>query len=224
VGRKTKRGAALEEFYDALGEERVAQLEAVSMDLGAAYRDATARRAPNATICFDPFHVVRMANRALDAAYMRAEHALVSGRQWRKVRVALRTGAERLDDDQTGIVNQLRRTSRRLWRAWDLKEELRWLYRGVPPHQARPYLRSWIRSAVRSRIPSFVNLARSIRNNFEGIVAAVELGLSNGLLEGINSKVRVIQRRGHGLQTPDSLGSMIYLCLGGIIITLPTQR
>jgi transposase len=221
---KTKSGAALEEFYDALGDERVDQLEAVSMDLGTTYRDATRRRAPNALICFDPFHVIQLANRALDLVYKAADHGDISGRQWRKVRTALRTGEERLDRKQRTLVNAIRRTSRRLWRAWDLKEELRMLYRGVKPRHARTYLRSWLTSATRSRIPAFVNLARTIRRNFEGIIAAVELGLSNSRLEGINSKIRVIQRRGYGHHSAEALTSMIYLCLGGITITLPTQR
>jgi transposase len=60
---KGKRGAALEAFYDALGPKRCAQLEAVTMDLGTIYRDATRRRAPHASICFDPFHVIQSAPR-----------------------------------------------------------------------------------------------------------------------------------------------------------------
>ena len=221
---KTKRGAALEEFYDALGDDGIDRLEAVSMDLGTTYRDATRRKAPHAAICFDPFHVIQLANRALDMVYKAADHGDISGRQWRKVRSALRTGEERLNRADRALVNAIRRTSRRLWRAWDLKEELRMLYRGVKPQHARAYLRSWLTSATRSRIPAFVNLARTIRRNFDGIVAAIELGLSNSRLEGINSKIRVIQRRGYGHHSAEALTSMIYLCLGGITITLPTQR
>ena len=88
---------------------------------------------------------------------------------------------------------------------------------------ARNYLRRWCSSAARSKIPGFINLARRIRNYFDAIIAAVELGLANSRLEGINSKIRVIQRRGYGHPSPDSLKTMIYLCLGGIELTLPTQ-
>ncbi len=66
---KGKRGKALEDFYAELGEERAQLIEAVSMDLGTIYRDATRRCVPQATICFDPFHVIQIANRALDAVY-----------------------------------------------------------------------------------------------------------------------------------------------------------
>ena len=78
--------------------------------------------------------------------------------------------------------------------------------------------------ALRSRITGFRNLVRRLRKHFDAIIASVHLGLSNSRLEGINAKIRVIQRRGYGHPNPDSLASMIYLCLGGITITLPTQR
>ena len=108
-------------------------------------------------------------------------------------------------------------------RAWELKEALRDLYHHVPPELARPYLQRWITSATRSRTPAFVNLARTIRHNLDGIIAAVELDLSNSRLEGINGKIRLIQRRGYGYHSVDSLAAAIHLCLGGITIQLPTR-
>lgn len=131
-----------------------------------------------------------MANRALDAVYMSTGRQHLSGvgdRDWRRARIALRAGAERLTDDQRNLLNEIRRNRYRLWRAWELKEALRDLYRRVDPSLARVYLRTWIATAVRSRMAGFVNLARQLRTNFEGIVAAVELGLSNSRLEGIGS-------------------------------------
>lgn len=224
---KGKRGAALEAFYEALGDERRARIEAVSMDLGTTYRDATRRCVPHAAICFDPFHVIQLTNRALDAVYRSTgrDHASgVADRAWRATRFALRAGAERLGEDQRELLNGLRRHRYRLWRAWELKEALRDLYRRVEPRFARLYLKRWIGSAKRSRIAAFVNLARQIGRNFEGIVAAVELGLSNSRLEGVNARIRLIQRRGYGYHSVDSLAAVIYLCLGGITVLLPTQR
>jgi transposase len=98
------------------------------------------------------------------------------------------------------------------------------LYRHVEPADAAAYLKAWCTRAVRSRITGFRNLVRRLRKHFDAIIASVHLGLSNSRLEGINAKIRVIQRRGYGHRNPDSLASMIYLCLGGITITLPTQR
>ena len=222
-----KRGAALEAFFEALGDQGRDRIEAVSMDLGTIYRDATARQVPQAVICFDPFHVIQIANRALDSVFKgtgRDHPTGVGDRDWRRVRIALRSGAEHLTNDQRALMRTIRRERQVLWRAWELKEELRDLYRAVDPAYARPYLNSWIGSARHSRIPAFVNLGRQIDHNFEGIVSAVELGLSNARLEGINAGIRLIQRRGYGYHSVESLASMIYLCLGSIPIQLPTQR
>jgi transposase len=76
----------------------------------------------------------------------------------------------------------------------------------------------------RSRIPAFANLVRRIEKHSEAIIAAVELGVSNSRLEGINAKIRLIQRRGDGFRNLDALTAAIYLCLGGITLTLPTER
>jgi transposase len=149
---------------------------------------------------------------------------LPSGPQWRRTRFAVRAGREHLHDEHRQILRLLRRHRYRLWRTWELKEQLRDLYRSTDPADARAYLRRWCTSAKRSRIPAFVDLVRRIEKHFDAIIAAVELGLSNSRLEGINAKIRLIQRRGYGFRNLDALTAAIYLCLGGITLNLPTER
>ena len=96
-------------------------------------------------------------------------------------------------------------------------------YRTVAPEQARAYLKHWCTAAKRSRIPAFANLVRRIQKHCDAIIAAVELGLSNSRLEGINAKTRLIQRRGFGYRNLDVLTAMIYLVLGGVTVQLPTE-
>lgn len=223
---KGRNQAALTSFFEALGESRCRQIKALSMDLAPIWRDPCEWFIPQAAICLDPFHVVRFANQALDAVYqgMRREHGTGTGsREWRRTRYALRAGAEKLDDEHHRLLRELRRTRYALWRAWELKEELRDLYRIVEPRDARAHLEGWLTAAARSRLRPFVNLARQLRRHFEGIVAAVEHGLSNSRLEGINAKIRLINRRGFGHPNGASLAAMIHLCLGGITIPLPTE-
>jgi transposase len=220
-----RRGRALADFYDALGSEGRDRIEAVSMDLSAIYTPVTQDALPHATICYDPFHVIQIANRALDLVLSASRHGAegtITGRQWRAARVALRSGGERLDPRQQELVNSFRRTRRRVFRAWELKEDLRYLYR-VDYDLIRPYLKTWITAALRSRLPAFTNLAKTIRTHYDGICAAAELGLSNSRLEGINAKIRLIQRRGYGYHSIKALAASIYLCLGGITVRLPTH-
>lgn len=69
-----------------------------------------------------------------------------------------------------------------------------------------------------------MTLSRTIRANRDRILAAVEVALSNSRLEGLNSKIRLINHRGYGHHTATALIAMIYLCCGGITIQLPTER
>jgi transposase len=223
---KGRNKAALTSFFEALGEERCSQIQAISMDLAPIWRDPCGSFIPQAAICLDPFHVVRLVNQALDAVYqsMRRKHGrAVTNREWRRTRYALRAGVEKLDDEHRRLLREIQQTRYELWCAWELKEELRDLYRTVDPRDARDHLVEWLLAALASGLRPFVNLARQLDRHFEGIVAAVEHGLSNSRLEGINSKIRLINRRGFGHPNGKSLAAMIHLCLGGITIPLPTE-
>jgi transposase len=242
-----RNSATLQRFYDLLGEQRCAQLSAVSMDLGNAYKHATDVKAPQARQCVDPFHLVQLANQAVDKARLwawnrqRAEHPTPkrpSGGQpadapphppnkarWIKhTRWALVKDPDTLTPTQLDVLHQLRRQRSVLYRAWQLKEALRDLYRLHNPADAPRHLNWWLAWATRSRIPSFTTLARTVRTNYQRILAAIDLALSNSKLEGLNSKIRLINHRGYGHHTAAALTAMIYLCCGGITIQLPTQR
>ena len=69
----------------------------------------------------------------------------------------------------------------------------------------------------------FVSLGKRFEVYFEPILAAIELGISNTLIEGINSKIRHINARGYGHHSAQALTSMIHLCLGGTNPKLPTR-
>ena len=220
---------SLANFYQSQSDSDLSQIEAVSMDVSAAYTKATRTHLPHATICFDPFHIMQWVNRALDAVYAQAasgpDKITMTSAQWRSTRWALRTGENKLTDDKRALVNQIARSNRHIGRAWTLKEQLRDLYRlDHPPGTPRQLLRAWITAAKRSRIPAFVALGKRLQVYFDAVLAAVELGLSNALIEGINAKIRLINARGYGHHSAQALTSMIYLTLGGLHPQLPTRR
>ena len=85
-------------------------------------------------------------------------------------------------------------TNKRMYRAFLLYGELRYIYR-LPKHEAPERLDAWLAWASRSRLKPFIKLARTIRKHKAGVLAAIELGLSNGRLEALNSKVRLLSHR-----------------------------
>jgi transposase len=236
-----KSGATLQRFFADLGPTRAAQLQAASMDLHGAYAKVTGAYAPQARVCADPFHVVKLANHALDqvrrAEWNTARHAsgilrrpsgrirtnpaadLVKHTRW-----ALLKDPSRLTATQQQLLDRLRRVRHVLFRAWVLKEELRDLYRLPTGHHADAHLDAWLARACRCRIPAMVALSKTIRAHHQEILAAVDLGLSNSKLEGLNSKIRLVNHRGYGHHSAAAVIAMIYLCCSGLTITLPTGR
>ena len=78
--------------------------------------------------------------------------------------------------------------------------------------------------AQRSRLAPFVKLARTIRAHRDGILATIRLGLSNGRVEGLNNRVRLIVRRGFGFHTAGAALALVMLSCGPIDLHLPHQR
>lgn len=224
---KDRRKASLMEFYDALGEDRCAQLEAVSMDMSTAYRSATRQAAPNAAICLDPFHVMQWAGRALDSVFA----ATNGGRNGMRLRgldkvgfmALIRTGGDKLTPKQHAIIRTLQHDRYTLFRAWELKELLRDLYR-IDPAQAPDYFDAWLHLAATSGIPQFITLAAQLANHRDGILAAVQLGQSNSRGEGLNAHIRLLHRRGYGYHSATAMTALIYLCCSHLPIAVPTQR
>ncbi len=237
----------LEAFYDELGDERLSRLEAISLDMGGAYKSATDNKAPHVTQCVDPFHLVKLANEAVNKARREAWNAerrtnasprRPRGRprkdaappprndtRWFKhTRWALLKDPGDLKPSQLDVLDELRRNRSVLYRCWQLKEGIRDLYRLRHPSDVVEHLDWWLAWACRCRVPAFVTLSKTVRANRDRILAAVELGLSNSKLEGLNSKIRLINHRGYGHHSAAALIAMIYLCCGGITVELPTER
>jgi transposase len=236
-----KSGATLEQFFDELGPQRSKQIQAASVDLHGGYARVVRDRT-TAQICADPFHVIKLANLAIDEVrrveWNTARRAAKVTRPSPYGRVAQDPGAQLIKhtrwallkdpanwtDQQRDQIEQLRRARHMLFRAWVLKEELRDLYRLPPGRRPDAHLDGWLARASRSRIPAILALSRTLRKNREAILAAADLGLSNSKLEGLNSKIRLLNHRGYGHHTAAAVIAMIYLCCSGITVELPTGR
>jgi len=130
---------------------------------------------------------------------------------------------ERQSVSQLAALGEVQRANRGLYRAFLLKEELRALYHLEDPRSAPEHLAAWLVWASRSKLKPFVRLARTIRRHREGILAAIRLGLSNGRLEGLNSKVRLLSHRSFGFHSAEPLMALIYLCCTGLTIASPLR-
>ena len=154
-----RNDAALNVFFDELGPERSALLTHVSADMADWIARVVARRAPNALHSADPFHVVAWAIEALDIERRRAWNAAKGrrstaglARQGRSTgdaqhisqsRYALWKNPGDLTGRQRHQLDWIAKTSPRLWRAYLLKEGLRYVF-AVKGDEGKQALDRWI--------------------------------------------------------------------------------
>jgi transposase len=219
---------SLDGFLEALGNERARQIEAVSIDMAPGYYQALRERLPAAALCIDPFHVVRLANHALNLVRRRewnrhGRSKTSKGRWLIGTRWALVTAPERHSQRQRSLLAELEHANQSLYSAYLLKEQLRALYRLPDPEQAPRLFDLWLDAARASGLAAFQRLAGTLARFRDSILAAIRLGLSNGRLEGLNAKVRLLSHRSFGFHSAQPLIALVYLCCGGIHVTPPLR-
>ncbi len=216
-----KNADTLRAFFAALGKERCARIETVTIDMSQAYIKAVREAVPDAQLVFDRFHVQRLAHDALDEVRRAEVRQLVDVEERRALkhtRFALQKNPWNLNAVESDKLLDVQRTNRRLYRAYLLKETLAAILDRKQPHVARSKLRDWIHWARRSQLAPFKRVAATIRDHLDGIVAYVATGLSNGPTEGLNGKARTITRRSFGFHSATSLIAMLFLCCAGLVL------
>ena len=232
-GAEGRDTATLDAFFDELGSDRSAQIEAVSMDMGAAF-NASVRapgHAPQAVICIDPFHAVKLVTDALDVVRRAAWNELrrlpdqTAAKRFKGARWALLKRPENLTDEQSLTLRRLRARGGQVWRAYSLKEAFRAIFVGdLDVNDTAAMLDRWCAKASRSRLASFVKVATTIRKFRDGILAAIRLGVNNARAEGLNNHVRLITRRAYGFHSPQAALALVMLSCGPIKLHLPHER
>jgi transposase len=114
-GKAGRDSTTLDAFFDELGTERSAQLEAVSMDMGPAFNKSVRAggHAPQAVIRIDPFHTVKLVGEALDTERRKAWNELRHGgnpaaaRKFKGARWALMKNPTNLSDEQATTLRKL---------------------------------------------------------------------------------------------------------------------
>jgi transposase len=220
-----RNAATLQAFFDELGDRRHS-IRAVSIDMSGGYEQAIRHSVPEAEIAFDPFHVIRLAQRAVDQVRRDEWNAhdrshTKTGKWIKNTRWSLLKSPDTQSVRQLAVLGEVQQANKPMFRAFLLKEELRLLYQLDDPALAPAHLDAWLAWASRSRLEPFVKLARTIRRHRNGILAAIRLGLNNGRLEGLNSRIRLISHRSFGFHSAAPLIALVYLCCTGIVIDLP---
>jgi transposase len=209
---------------------RAERLEAISLDMGPGYAASARRHAPQAVICIDPYHVVQLANKALDEvrrSYWNELRGLGdqdAAKRFKDARWSLLKKPEKLTDKQASTLRRIKAAGGEVWRAYTLKEATRGIFRHDLSIEDVTILIDRLTSRLaRSRLQPLIKLGRTIRKHRDGILAAIRLGITQGRTEALNNKVRLITRRAYGFHTAKAALALVMLTCGPITLNLPHE-
>ena len=216
-GGEDRSEASMGRFYDWLGEKKSRGIRLAVMDMWKPFRNATNARAPQAAVLFDKFHVMRHLGEALDKV-RRSEYARLSGKDRRFIKgqkYTLLSHRENLTLEGRRSLKLLLAANKRLNTAYLLKESFGQLWSYQSEAWARRFFENWRSGLKWQRLAPYAKFAEMIDRHWDGIAAYCkpENKVSLGFVEGLNNKIRVIQRRAYGLRDEEYLRLKILTCM-----------
>ncbi|MDQ2897494.1 MAG: transposase, partial [Actinomycetota bacterium] len=188
--------------------QRASKLRAISMDMRPGYAKSARGHAPQAIVCIDPYHVVQLANQALDEVRRGYWNELRSlgdpdaAKRFKDARWSLLKAPKNLTDKQAVTLKRLKAAGGEVWRGYLLKEAVRGIFEhGLTVEDVEVLIDRLLSRLARSRLDPFIRLGKTIRKHRDGILAAIRLGINQGRTEALNNKVRLITRRAYGFHS-----------------------
>ena len=218
-GGQDRSEASMDLFFSWLGARKCRQIRLAVMDMWKAFRASThkAGHAPQAGILYDKFHVLRHLNEALDKV-RKSEYPRLSGQDRRFIKgqkYTLLSHWDNLTLEGKNALQLLFKANRRLNKAYLLKESFDQLWDYWSPGWARRFFDQWKAALRWQRLKPFEKFAKMVESHWDGIAlyCQAENKIALGFVEGLNNKIRVLQRRAYGLRDEEYLRLKVLTCM-----------
>lgn len=207
---------SMDQFYAFLGDKKAKTIQLAVMDMWKAFRNSTRRHAPQAAILFDKFHVLAHLNDAVDAV-RKSEYSRLSGSQRTYIKghkYVLLSHKANLTLEARRSLRLLLQKNKRLNAAYLLKESFAQLWDYNTEGWARRFFQNWKAQLRWQRLKPFEEFATLVERHWDGIAAYChpKNKVALGFVEGLNNKIRVLQRRAYGLRDEEYLRLKILTC------------
>lgn len=184
-------------LYNLEGKERI---QYVAMDMWAPYRDACKAVIPDAQIVIDKFHVVKMANEAMEKVRkgLRDRLTIKEKRGLMHDRFVLLKRERDVTDKESLLLSGWVKNYDELGLAYRLKEDFFKIYDAQSPDEAQALYIDWKRRITPELEPAFHDLVRAWDNWTPWILGYFDHPITNAYTESLNSLIRVMNRLGRG--------------------------
>ena len=227
VGQGKGRATIDRFFKEQLSPAQIQRIRWASCDMSRAYTEAIKHHCPNATLVIDRFHLVKALNEAVDEVRKEAWRALkgdarhaIKGFRW-----LLGMHSRNRTAYQTGLLEKLRNSNRRIHRAWVLKDEFEHFWNHTDMDSARSFLKRWMTLARKTRIPSMRTFAATLQLHQDNILSFIQRPLTNAVGEGLNRVIKIVKNRASGFRNLEAFTDLIYLTIGDfdILAHIPSR-
>ncbi len=210
--------ATLRAFFEEYGSDLQQTVKGVCCDMWQPYIDMIKEHLPEATMVFDKFHVIQHLLQAVDQVRRDEARELKKKNPelLKRTRYIWLKNPENLTDKQRARLGHLEKLNLRSNRAYLLKESFREFWNYKRKGWAKRFLRKWFWWATHSRLKPMRDFAWMLRRHEEGILSYFDERISNGAVEGMNNKAKVVSHRCYGFRTAATYITALYHCLGDL--------
>ncbi len=226
---KERTEASFSKFFDSMGEEKISKIEYICSDMWKPYLKVIRERAGSALNILDRFHIVARLNKALNK--VRAdEHRTMQADGYEplltKSRWLLLKRPENLTETQEVKLGELLKYNLKSIRAYLLKEDFQNFWQYKSSAWAGKFLDSWTTRVMRSQIGPLKREAKTLRKHKELILNwfKAKKAFSSGIVEGLNTKVKLTVRKAYGFRTFKCAEIALYHVLGKLPEPCITHR
>ena len=208
----------LRAFFEEHGDTLKQRVKGVCCDMWQPYVDMVGERLPEAALVFDKFHIIQHLLKAVDQVRIEEARDLkkTNPELLKRTRYIWLKNPENLTDNQRARLGHLEKLNLRCNRAYLLKESFREFWRYKRKGWARRFLKKWFWWATHSRLKPMRDFAWMLRRHEEGILAYFDERISNGAVEGMNNKAKVVSHRCYGFRTAGTYITALYHCLSDL--------
>lgn len=206
------------EYLQGLGSEILNQIEEVSIDLWKPYKTVVAELIPNAQIVADRFHVMTQINKELDARRKleKRQAEKLKNKPEREAKLQgiknskypLLKKKEKLNETEKKKLKEVEKVSPNFMKMYQEKEKLRDIFESqITGDEAFWKIGEWTQSSYKY----FPKSCQTIKRWIDEILAYFDNRTTQGAVEGINQKIKLIKRRAYGLTNFDNFRRRVLL-------------
>jgi len=210
---ESRRKEVIGEFSDDMKgrEYDLKRIDLICCDMWDPYLNGIRKHIPRASVVFDRFHIMKQMNKAIEKVRWAEQK---ENKDLKKTRFIWLKNPKNLTEKQSEQLTELKKLDLKTARAYQIKLALSRFWEIREPNKAEHYLMKWYFWATHSRLDPVIEVARGIKKYWQGVLNYTLSRITNGVVEGLNSKIKTAMKRAYGFKQTQYLRTIVYLVVG----------